>query len=85
VDIGADLPAGFCDRRVVLLIEWKGSRRIISGFWAMADKTTKRSFWRAFVDFFVLFSGISTASNLERTQGRPLWTRGIFLFRPKRP
>jgi hypothetical protein len=41
----------------------------------------KKGFLRAFFDFFVLFSGISTASNLERTQGRPLRTRGIFLFR----
>jgi hypothetical protein len=46
----------------------------------MAEET-KRSFWRAFLDFFVLFSGVSTASNLERTQGRPLRSRGIFLFR----
>ncbi len=44
---------------------------------------TKRSFWRAFLDFFILFSGISTASNLARTQGRKLRSRGIFLFRPK--
>ena len=36
---------------------------------------------RAFMDFFILFSGISTASNLARTQGRKLLTRGIFLFR----
>ncbi len=36
---------------------------------------------RAFLDFFILFSGVSTASNLARTQGRPLRTRGIFLFR----
>jgi hypothetical protein len=42
---------------------------------------TKRGFWRAFLDFFVLFSGVSTASNLARTQGRPLLTRGLFLFR----
>ena len=41
----------------------------------------KKSFFRAFLDFFVLFSGISTASNLARTQGRPLLTRGLFLFR----
>jgi hypothetical protein len=51
----------------------------------MTDTTKKRGFFRAFLDFFILFSGISTASNLRRTQGRPLWTRGIFLFRPKRP
>jgi hypothetical protein len=38
---------------------------------------------RAFLDFFVLFSGISTASNLARTQGRRLLTRGIFLFRTR--
>ena len=41
----------------------------------------KRGFFRAFWDFFVLFSGISTASNLERTQGRPLGQRGLFLIR----
>lgn len=46
----------------------------------MAEDRNK-GFWRAFLDFFILFSGISTASNLERTQGRPLHTRGIFLFR----
>ncbi len=46
----------------------------------------KRSFFRAFWDFFVLFSGISTASNLERTQGRPLRQGGLFLFRrPAKP
>ncbi len=42
-----------------------------------------KGFFRAFLDFFILFSGISTASNLARTQGRPLQTRGIFLFRGK--
>ncbi len=44
----------------------------------------KSGFWRAFVDFFILFSGISTASNLARTQGKPLLTRGMFLFRTGR-
>jgi len=44
---------------------------------------TERGFWRAFLDFLVLFSGVSTASNLARTQGRPLLTRGLFLFRRK--
>jgi len=39
---------------------------------------TKKGFWRAFRDFFILFSGVSTASNLARTQGRPLLTRGLF-------
>jgi hypothetical protein len=41
----------------------------------------KKGLFRAFWDFFVLFSGISTASNLARTQGRTLRTRGLFLFR----
>ena len=44
----------------------------------MADK---KSFWRAFLDFFVLFSGISTASNLSRTRDTPVRARGLFLFR----
>jgi hypothetical protein len=48
----------------------------------MGSERTK-SFFQAFFDFFILFSGVSTASNLERTQGRPLRTRGIFLFRPR--
>ncbi len=43
----------------------------------------KGRFW-AFIDFFILFSGISTAANLSRTQGRPPITRGVFLFRPRR-
>ena len=49
----------------------------------MATENPK-SFLRAFIDFFILFSGISTASNLARTQGRPLLTRGLFLFRTGR-
>ena len=40
-------------------------------------------FPKAFLDFLILFSGISTASNLARTQGRRLLTRGIFLFRTR--
>jgi hypothetical protein len=45
----------------------------------------KKGFFRAFLDFFILFSGVSTASNLSRTQGRPVRSRGLFLFRkPKR-
>ena len=48
----------------------------------MATENKKNAF-RAFWDFFVLFSGISTASNLERTQGRPLGQRGLFLIRRK--
>jgi hypothetical protein len=46
----------------------------------MANNSDKGAF-RAFLDFLILFSGISTASNLARTQGRALLTRGIFLFR----
>ena len=45
---------------------------------AMAEK---RGFWRAFLDFFVLFSGVSTASNLSRTRETPVRARGLFLFR----
>jgi hypothetical protein len=44
-------------------------------------KEDKKSPWRAFLDFFVLFSGVSTASNLSRTQPRPVKQRGLFLFR----
>ncbi len=39
---------------------------------------------RAFVDFLILFSGISTARNLSRTRKEPVQTRGLFLFRSKR-
>lgn len=41
----------------------------------------KKGFLQAFIDYMILFSGISTASNLARTQGRALLTRGVFLFR----
>jgi hypothetical protein len=41
----------------------------------------KKNFLQAFWDFFVLFSGISTASNLSRTQPGPVRNRGLFLFR----
>jgi hypothetical protein len=44
----------------------------------------KKNFIRAFWDFFVLFSGISTASNLSRTQSRPVRYRGMFLFRSRK-
>jgi hypothetical protein len=43
--------------------------------------TENKSFWRAFLDFFVLFSGVSTASNLSRTRNTPVRGRGLFLFR----
>lgn len=36
---------------------------------------------RAFWDFFILFSGISTASNLSRTRKEPVQAQGLFLFR----
>jgi hypothetical protein len=41
----------------------------------------KRGSLRAFWDWFVLFSGISTASNLSRTRRDPVQQRGLFLFR----
>jgi hypothetical protein len=47
----------------------------------MADK---KGFFKAFFDFFVLFSGISTASNLSRTRETPVVGRGMFLFRTRR-
>jgi len=46
--------------------------------------TTRKNFFRAFWDFFVLFSGISTASNLSRTQPHPVRLRGLFLFRSRK-
>jgi hypothetical protein len=46
--------------------------------------TEKKGFWRAFLDFFVLFSGVSTASNLSRTRKTPVVGRGLFLFRKNR-
>lgn len=45
--------------------------------------TSKKGYFKAFWDFFVLFSGISTASNLTRTQSRPVRYRGVFLFRSR--
>jgi hypothetical protein len=42
-----------------------------------SKKGTLRAFW----DWFVLFSGISTASNLSRTRRDPIQKRGFFLFR----
>ena len=47
-------------------------------------KNDKKGLIRAFLDFFVLFSGVSTASALARTQGRRPNTRGIFLFRRRK-
>jgi hypothetical protein len=48
------------------------------GTQAMSER---KNFWRAFLDFFVLFSGVSTASNLSRTRKAPVVGRGLFLFR----
>jgi len=45
--------------------------------------SNSKSRWRAFWDWFVLFSGISTASNLSRTRSDPVRRRGLFLFRGK--
>ncbi|HTB98666.1 MAG TPA: hypothetical protein VK716_16760 [Terracidiphilus sp.] len=39
---------------------------------------------RAFWDFLVLFSGISTAANLSRTRKDPVQSRGMFLFRRRK-
>jgi hypothetical protein len=47
--------------------------------------TQAKTRWRAFWDWFVLFSGISTASNLSRTRPDPVRRRGLFLFRSHRP
>jgi hypothetical protein len=46
-----------------------------------SPKTEKKGRFRAFWDFFVLFSGVSTAANLSRTQTHPVRPRGFFLFR----
>ena len=43
-----------------------------------------KSVWKAFWDWWVLFSGVSTASNLSRTRPDPVRRQGIFLFRPGR-
>lgn len=49
----------------------------------MAD-APRRGFIYAFLDFFILFSGISTASNLSRTQSSPVKRLGLFLFRTRK-
>ena len=59
-------------------MKWASLSVEVLPFMATEDR---KGFLRAFWDFFVLFSGISTASNLARTQGRQLRTRGLFLFR----
>jgi hypothetical protein len=47
----------------------------------MADNNKKKGTLHAFWDWFVLFSGISTASNLSRTRPDPVQRKGLFLFR----
>ena len=43
-------------------------QRIEDRWGKLVIEQAKKSRWRAFWDFFILFSGISTASNLSRTQ-----------------
>jgi hypothetical protein len=62
--------------RIKFRINWTGE----TGHFMRHDK----SLWRAFWDWFVLFSGISTASNLSRTRPDPVMRRGLFLFRSGR-
>jgi hypothetical protein len=49
----------------------------------MEEKNFKERF-RAFWDFLILFSGVSTARNLSRTRKDPVRRRGLFLFRSRR-
>jgi hypothetical protein len=49
----------------------------------MEEKNFKERF-RAFWDFLILFSGVSTARNLSRTRKEPVRRRGLFLFRSRR-
>jgi hypothetical protein len=49
----------------------------------MEEKNFKERF-RAFWDFLILFSGVSTARNLSRTRKDPVRRRGLFLFRKTR-
>jgi len=65
----------------VKIAELRRSALDLQRFFPKMVTGNKKGFWREFLDFFVLFSGISTASNLARTQGKPLLTRGLFLFR----
>lgn len=51
---------------------------------AAKEAARQKSRWRAFWDFFVLFSGVSTRSNLSRTRPDPIQSRGLFLFRSRK-
>jgi hypothetical protein len=79
--------AAFCNRARLPAIEQLGGIEKLRfdprGSSPMSSEK-RRGFFRAFLDFFILFSGVSTASNLARTQGRPLLTRGLFLFRSRK-
>jgi hypothetical protein len=55
--------------------------RKLAGEVGSMSEEIKKTWWRAFLDFFVLFNGVSTASNLSRAQGRRISLRGLFLFR----
>jgi hypothetical protein len=70
----------FCNRD--LPSDVQQVKGVCTGVMQMAEQKI-RDPWKAFRDFFILFSGISTASNLARTQGRKLLTRGVFIFRPR--
>jgi len=61
---------------------WEGAVTGVQGssFMRASLKSRCKAFW----DFFVLFSGISTASNLSRTRREPVMSRGLFLFRTPR-
>jgi hypothetical protein len=45
------------------------------------EKEKNKGLLRAFLDFFVMLSGISTRSGLSRTQSRPVRRQGLFLYR----
>jgi len=57
-----------------------GPKSVIEGLGSMGMEKLKDRL-RAFRDFFLLFSGISTRSGLSRTQRRPVRLRGLFLYR----
>jgi hypothetical protein len=68
----------------VVVASTKHPRQSAADMTQETENPPRKGIFRAFLDFFVLFSGISTKSNLERTQRRPLLSRGLFLFRSKK-
>jgi len=66
---------------VFVVINGTGKDRI--GKNGRSKKRTRKDRLCAFWDFLLLFSGISTASNLTRTRGRTVLNRGLFLFRKR--